>query len=178
MTGSDNVCDVNEVSRIQSSTCGCESDIIFAEPSAAKQDGKSDLFALVHNRPDIFARFQRFVSVAGPDDCWLWTGNGAGKAQHGQFAVQHNRNLYAHRIAWFLYHGALPEGLKVCHHCDVPRCCNPAHLFLGTQADNLADARRKNRFPKTRRRRVRLRHGGTLPAVNLNRNSNILAEAR
>jgi hypothetical protein len=54
-------------------------------------------------------------------------------------------------MAWMLTHGDIPDGLNVCHRCDVPLCCNPNHLFLGTQADNLADCRAKGRMPPRRR---------------------------
>lgn len=98
--------------------------------------------------PDTIARFWRFVHI--PEDrsaCWLWTGNAVGRMRHGQFAVRNNVNRYAHRIAWTLHHQReIPAGLCICHHCDVPRCCNPAHLFLGTQGDNLRDAARKGRL--------------------------------
>lgn len=53
----------------------------------------------------------------------------------------------AHRISWKLHGGTIPNGMLVCHRCDVPACVRPDHLFVGTQSDNLRDAFRKGRLP-------------------------------
>lgn len=58
---------------------------------------------------------------------------------------------FAHRLAARYAFGALADGVHVCHHCDNPRCCNPAHLFLGTAGDNNRDCHRKHRNPGNRK---------------------------
>lgn len=87
-----------------------------------------------------FPRFvERFVAKIHPREsgCWEWIGarhrKGYGKIVGAQ------GTQYAHRVAWVLKHGPIPDELMVLHRCDNPRCCNPAHLFLGTHADNMRD---------------------------------------
>lgn len=89
---------------------------------------------------------ERFWSrVERGDGCWLWTGtlwpNGYGQCASGT----RSRNDYAHRMAWKLTNGPIPDGLNVLHRCDNPPCCRPDHLFLGTDADNVADKVAKGR---------------------------------
>jgi hypothetical protein len=61
----------------------------------------------------------------------------------------------AHRVAWTLANGPIPAGMHVLHTCDNPPCCNPGHLWLGTQADNMADMARKGRTSNQFLRRLR-----------------------
>lgn len=96
------------------------------------------------------ARFWSNVDRKGPDDCWLWTGS-VGSMGYGKFNAQY-KTFLAHRVALFLTSGKDPFPLYACHTCDVRYtdityrlCCNGAHLFPGTQADNIADMVEKGR---------------------------------
>ena len=88
---------------------------------------------------------ERFWSkVEKGDGCWLWRGAIGSHGRYGQFNVV-NRSRPSHRVAWELVNGPIPAGLYVLHRCDVGLCVNPAHLFLGTQKDNMADMMAKGR---------------------------------
>lgn len=79
----------------------------------------------------------------GFQTCWPWRGSitrgGYGQLSHGSAAV------YAHRIAYLLWNGPIPDRQLVLHRCDNPPCCNPTHLFLGTHQDNADDCVAKGR---------------------------------
>jgi hypothetical protein len=75
--------------------------------------------------------------------CWEWIGaktcGGYGRVMfEGKFSL-------AHRVAWILTNGPIPDGFMACHHCDNPGCINPDHLFLGDAGDNARDREHKNR---------------------------------
>ncbi len=86
------------------------------------------------------------VKRGEPDECWEWQKNRI-KRGYGQLGHM-GKALMAHRVAWEVAFGPIPEGLQVCHSCDNPPCCNPAHLWLGTQADNNRDMVAKGRARK------------------------------
>jgi hypothetical protein len=79
--------------------------------------------------------------------CWEWQGprNLKGYGSIGVWGK--GSTMPAHRAAWILTNGFIPAGLHVLHRCDNPPCCNPDHLFLGTNADNVADKMVKGRQP-------------------------------
>ena len=82
-------------------------------------------------------RFWSFVSFKGPDDCWEYKGCRNSKG-YGNFSLK-DEGYKSNRIAWFLTYGE-PGKLFVLHECNNPPCCNPKHLYLGTNADNVKHA--------------------------------------
>jgi hypothetical protein len=88
-------------------------------------------------------RFWAKVDKRGKKDCWEWAASrdslGYGRIRSG------SRILSAHRLSWELHKGPIPVGLSVLHRCDNPPCCNPVHLFLGSQQDNVSDMIMKGR---------------------------------
>lgn len=113
-------------------------------------------------------RFWALINKRGKDECW----ERSGSAPDGYTAIKVGADkMTAHRYSWILHFGSIPKilgcdsrGTCVLHACDNRRCVNPAHLFLGTQFDNIKDMDAKNRRargekngrPKLNNRQVRL----------------------
>lgn len=91
-------------------------------------------------------RFWARVDRKGPRDCWEWTGHAS---KSGYCHVRKDSKvMLAHRVALALTDGDWDNALDVLHTCDNPRCCNPAHLWRGTQLDNMRDMYNKGRGPR------------------------------
>ena len=88
---------------------------------------------------------------AKPDSCWLWNGAVFKVTGYGQFGSVKSGVFSAHKYSYQLFRGQVPQGMFVCHTCDVRRCFNPNHLFLGTPKDNTDDMMKKGRYNHNRK---------------------------
>lgn len=133
--------------------CGCGK----TTKIASKSDSQTGSIIGEHKRyiqghsgigeiPPIPAEERFWNSVDKSGDCWLWTA-ARNKAGYGLFSVR-RKNTLAHRFSHQLAYGPIPDGMKICHHCDTPSCVRPSHLFCGTDADNVADKVAKGRCPQ------------------------------
>ena len=85
--------------------------------------------------------------VKPAEACWIWIGNYDKKTKTPRLLFRYPRSvtLQASRLAFALFNGTVFHGKLICHTCDNPSCVNPAHLFQGTQVDNMRDAISKGR---------------------------------
>jgi hypothetical protein len=106
--------------------------------------GSRASFLAAHLDEQLAERFWARVEKSG--ECWLWTG---ARLQKGYGSIRiANRAFSTHRVAMALNGAIPPDDMAVLHRCDNPPCVRPEHLFLGTQADNMADMIKKGRYQK------------------------------
>lgn len=89
-------------------------------------------------------RFHDKVMFEPNSGCWLWMA-GVNACGYGTFGAEAGRTSLAHRFAYRLHNGPIPDGMCVLHTCDMPSCVNPAHLRIGTHQDNMRDRDAKGR---------------------------------
>ena len=130
--------------------CGCGQQTAIITHSILRQGrvkGEPSRFIHGHNgsrKSDDISRFLSHVGKGNSDECWEWTA-GRNALGYGNCWF-HGRHQMAHRVAWIVANGDIPDGLLSLHKCDNPPCCNPAHLFLGTSQDNADDRDQKGRL--------------------------------
>lgn len=121
----------------------------YVRTEASREKSRQAAKRRVYARSDVAVRFWARVDNRGNENCWPFLGahttDGYGHFQVGSRRDGSRRMVYAHRLAWELTHGKIPQGQLACHKCDQPSCCNPSHLFLGSSADNVADMDAKGR---------------------------------
>lgn len=93
---------------------------------------------------EIETRFWEKIDVGDPEKCWNWIAGTQSKG-YGSFGIGNGKTALAHRVAYELENGEIPEGQCVMHNCDNRLCCNPNHLDVGTIADNNLDMVEKGR---------------------------------
>lgn len=146
--------------------CGCGQFTLISQNTNRRHGSRKGhplRFVNGHNRRrPLTERFWSKVDQAGgPDACWPW--QGSTHKGYGQIELN-QRPLIASRLSWELTNGPIPDGMYVCHACDNPPCCNPAHLFLGEPMVNTVDKVQKGRAS-----------GGCLPGEQ-NPNAKLTAE--
>lgn len=110
--------------------CGCGNPVNVV-------NGKPRRFIRNHHIRPFVERFWIRVDRSNENGCWIWKGDRSKKG-YGQLKIN-GTNARAHRIAYKLEHGIIPDGLLVLHRCNNPSCVRPSHLYAGTPKDNSRD---------------------------------------
>lgn len=126
---------------------------------------------LVGRYPQGPAAERFWLRVDKANGCWNWTG-AISDTGYGSFTGDGGVDVSAHRFSYQLHNGPIPAGLVICHNCDNRACVNPAHLFLGTQQDNVDDMMKKGRYVSGQALRTHCRKGHPYDEANTHVTSN------
>lgn len=100
---------------------------------------------LDQDQKDYIKRLIEERSVPDPNSgCWLWTAS-TQKSGYGDFRAFGRKHFLSHRASYTVFVGDIPEGMHILHKCDNPSCCNPNHLSVGTNHENILDSMKKGR---------------------------------
>jgi hypothetical protein len=124
--------------------CRCECGTVREVDGQSLRQEKSVSCGCSWSRRTLKEEFFSRLVAGDVEDCWPWKDHEQG---YGQMMFNHE-SYSAHRLSWEFHRGPVPSGIHVLHHCDNPPCCNPAHLFLGTNLDNMTDKVSKGRQAK------------------------------
>lgn len=123
--------------------CAC------GRPKEAKAQTCRICWLVKPKKADLASRF--WEKVDKTENCWIWTA-AVDRKGYGKLGMRIDgkpRTVQAHRVAYQMLVGPIPDGMVLCHRCDNPPCVNPTHLFVGTIADNMRDMARKGRFSRS-----------------------------
>lgn len=126
------------------------------------------------NYPTLKDRFFERYIPEPMSGCWLWIGS-TSVYGYGYISITKNkrgiarRTAMAHRLSWEFHKGPIPDGMYVCHKCDIRACVNPSHLFLGTHQDNMDDMVRKGRAVSVLKAKTHCKYGHELSGDNLSK---------
>lgn len=117
----------------------CNKSAAIARVVRMRKDGKLPPWTPVPLRERLNGMYRE-----DENGCWIWTGSKL-ESGYGMVRCEQGHYIRVHRASWIVHRGPIPDGLLVCHRCDVPLCINPDHLFLGTSKDNTQDMIKKGR---------------------------------